>query len=187
MSRIFLWMAIGQLVVLLGSGVLAAVDRDQPPDRHVLAAVFSLLLSCLIQVVLFTYLTVTGKMIAQAVHLGHLDRAPLTDVRCHKRLVTYLMGAVVGTLVLATATGAHLWGTEQGASLHTMAASLAVIVHAFALYRESRVITANAALFEQTLDLYKERRKAASEIRGAGGQQRPDLADGAAGMRGQQD
>jgi len=73
-------------------------------DRHILLAVFSLLLSCFIQVLVFTYLTITGKVIAQAVHLARLDpRHPLPSQG--SQTIFYRLSAISGETGFQGTTG----------------------------------------------------------------------------------
>ncbi len=155
MPYIFLSLACGQLIVLLATGALGMVAAETAADRHVLLAVFSLLLSCLIQVIMFTYLTVTGKMVAQAVHLAKLDLHPIRTSQHLKRSATRLLGCVIATVVLVTATGAYHLRSGAGGTVHFAVAGLLLLVHLFALYKEYGLILENRALVERTLELYQ--------------------------------
>jgi len=78
MPHVFASLAVANLALFALSAAFALSSAASARDRHILLAVFSLLLSCFIQVLVFTYLTITGKVIAQAVHLARLDpRHPL--------------------------------------------------------------------------------------------------------------
>lgn len=155
MPYIFLSLACGQLIVLLATGALGMVAAETAADRHVLLAVFALLLSCLIQVIVLTYLTVTGKMIAQAVHLAKLDLHPIRTSRHLKRSTTRLLGCVIATVVLVTATGAYHLRTGSDGTVHFAVAGVLLLVHVFALYKEYGLILENRALVERTLELYQ--------------------------------
>lgn len=158
MPRIFAALAFGELIVLLGVVGLGSAALEAGPSRHVLLALFALLLSCLIQVIAFTYLTVTGKMIAQAVHLGDLGMDAIDDVKRIKRTFARLLVLVVGAVLFATITGARHWRSEGGAWPHLIAALVVLAVHVGAYYRQYGLVVENAALGERTLARYAERR-----------------------------
>jgi hypothetical protein len=172
-TRVFAGLAVGQLVVFVLTGALGFAHADPEADRHVLAGVFSLLLSCLTQTVVFTYFTVTGKMIAQALHLAHLDLAPLLEVKRLKRNVTRLLACAVVGMVLVTVTGAMHWRTETHTAEHTGTACGVFVLHAWVFYMQYRWIARNAAILEETLHAYtawkEERRKSTLGSRTAGG------------------
>ncbi len=129
------------------------------PDRHILFGVSSLLLSCLTQVLVFTYLTVTGKVIAQAVHLGRLDMGPLTDLNRRKRTVTRLLGLLLVTVVLLTGTGAVNWRDGTWATIHFASALLALGIHVLVLLREYFLVAENAEALHRTISEYTRRVK----------------------------
>ncbi len=158
MPRIFACLCIGNLIVLIGTAALAFVPLDAAPDRHVLLAVFALLLSCLTQVIVFTYLTVTGKLIRQAVHLGGLDPQPLHDAQRLKLSVARHLAALVGAIVLVTATGAAHWQAGNFFLLHFIAGALVLLVYMSVSYREYGLVVENAALLARTLLAYRPRK-----------------------------
>jgi len=160
MPRIFACLAIGQGIVLIGTGIVGFLSLDVRADRHILLAVFSLLLSCLIQVVGFTYLTVTGKTMVQAVHFGGLDAAPLLEAKRLKRSFTRLLALLIGSIVVVTASGANLWRVGGGRGVHWVAALVVVSIHAFVLTRQYRLLVRNAGVVNRTLDEYSRRRAA---------------------------
>ena len=88
MARIFSSFVVAQLILFAVSAAIGVFGSGEHTSRHVLLAILALLLSCLTQVGLFTYFTVTGKMVVQAVHLGRLERGPLVRVTLLKRSVT---------------------------------------------------------------------------------------------------
>ncbi len=173
MLRTFACLAIGQVIVLLGAAAVGLVWPGDMANRHILLAVFALLLSCLIQVVVFTYLTVTGKVIIQAVHLGSLSAEPIEEARRLKRSVTRLIGLIVSAIVWVTGTGAQFWRTGNSAGfldggLHALAAALAVAVHLYVFYRDFTLIAENVAVLECTLGAYSRRRKVKGSARQRG-------------------
>ncbi len=158
MPRVFVGLAIGNVVVLLLAAATGRHAADSASERHVLLAVFSLLLSCLIQVALLTYLSVAGKIVVQALHLGHLDLTPLADVRRLKRTMTSLIAVVLAGVVFVTATGATTWRTEDKSALHVAAAGALLAVHLGALFRQYRLVVEMASILKRVLRAYNENR-----------------------------
>ena len=158
MPRIFASLAISELLLLTASAWLGVAGTAPRPDRHILLAVLSLLLSCLIQVVALTYLSVTGKMIAQAVHLGKLGLEPLEEARRLKRSLTHALAWVGASIALVSASGGHHWRLADAPLIHFAAAGLLVTVHLCAYYREYDIIVRNSRLLDGVLRRYNERR-----------------------------
>ena len=159
MPRIFACLSVANALLLLATGVFGLLAARVSVDRHVLMAVLALLMSCLVQVAAFTYLTVTGKMIAQAVFLADLDRAVLVEVRRMKRRVTLWLPLVLGSLVLVTGTGAWLWRGGAEASFHYVSAGAVFVAHAWACRREYAVIVENSDLLTRVLNQYSSRQR----------------------------
>jgi hypothetical protein len=105
--------------------------------------------------VVFTYLTVTEKMIAQAVHLGALDLSPLLHAKRLKRTATFFLALVVFSLLGVTVTGALHWRGRDYAAAHWVATLLAVTIQAGVLYAEYGLIHRNGKLVEETLRGYQ--------------------------------
>lgn len=162
MPRIFAGLAVSQLLVTLGAAGLGLAHFDAEPDRHILLAVFAIVLSCFIQVVTFTYLTVTGKMIVQAVHLGGMALDPVREVKRLKRSLTHTLGLLLAAWVLSAATGGHLWRVEGTTIYHMGAAGVIVAAHLLVYYRQFKLILQNAALVDRTLAAYRRRDPAGS-------------------------
>lgn len=144
-------------MVMLAVACLGLFQVGDNPNRHVALAVFLLLLTCLLQVLVFVYLNVTGKMIAQAVHLRELDFTPVEEARRLKFRFTRIMGTVIGATVLITATGAYQW--REGLSLyyHFPSAFIFLAVHVASSYLEYVLICENRALLEEVLRRYHSR------------------------------
>lgn len=155
MPRVFIGLAAGLMIVLVGAAGLGLAGDRSAPDRHILMAVFALLLSCLVQVIVFTYLTVTGKMVAQALHLSHADLEPLETVKRIKRSATRLVGLIVLLAVPSVATGASLWRTDGEGHWHYWTAYILVAGHLFAFYRQYALIVENARLLDSVLSQYR--------------------------------
>ncbi|MFQ5414922.1 MAG: hypothetical protein ACE5E6_10735 [Phycisphaerae bacterium] len=147
-------LAVGVLIVLLGAAASGPLGGAWT-SRHVALALFALLLSASVQVVIFTYLTVSAKVIHQTVALGRLPHRPLDDVRRLKRSMTHCLGAVVASLVLAAATGGATWRLpEQRSLLHLVAAAVVIVVHTAAYYRQYNLVVRMSALLAAALRAY---------------------------------
>lgn len=157
MARVFACFVAGHLLVMLAVACLGLFQVGDNPNRHVALAVFLLLLTCLLQVLVFVYLNVTGKMIAQAVHLRQLDLTPVEEARRLKFRFTRIMATVIGATVLITATGAYQW--REGLSLyyHFPSAFIFLAVHVASSYLEYVLICENRALVEEVLRRYHSR------------------------------
>lgn len=152
-------MAVGQMMVLLAAAGLGLSANGVSPDRHIVLALFSLLLSCFIQVALFTYLTVSGKVVAQAVHLGSRDLDTLARIRRLKRSMIHAVAAMVAGVVFVTATGAVRWRAADGGAIHVAAACAVVLIHAVVLCYEYGLVARTATLVAETLRSYNEHRR----------------------------
>ncbi len=158
MPRIFVSLAVSQLLLLLGSAAAGLFAVALGPDRHVLLAVLTLLLSCLIQVVCFTYLTVTGKMIVQAVHLGRMEMEPIERSKSLKKAWMRCLGMLIVLMVTVIATGAEVFRSGEGHTWHLLATCATLIAHFAVLWLEFGIIGRNAALVTETLAAYQRRR-----------------------------
>ena len=161
MPRIFAGLAVSQLLVTLGAGGLGLAGFEAGPDRHILLAVLAILLSCFIQVLAFTYLTVTGKMIAQAVHLGDMPLDLVMTAKRFKRSFTHQLGLLLAAWVVSAATGGHLWRVSGSAFYHSGAAVLFVAAHLYVYYRQFDLILRNVVLVDRTLADYRRKKDAA--------------------------
>jgi hypothetical protein len=154
MPHVFASLALANLALFAFSAAFALSSAASARDRHILLAVFSLLLSCFIQVLVFTYLTVTGKVIAQAVHLARLDPGILSRAKETKRSFTNCLAIIVAAVVLLSATGGAAWRSQRALTVHVPVAILAVLIHAW-LYRKQHVLVRrNAQLLTATLRAY---------------------------------
>lgn len=137
-----------------GMGVSNFLTHAASPDRHVLLAVLTLLLSCLIQVAGFTYLTITGKVIVQAVHVSRLDEAAIASAKKLKRQFTYQLALAFTGIIVATASGASAWRTGSPSVFHAILAAFTIGAHGVVWRNEIRVIQANELLVTRTLSAY---------------------------------
>lgn len=154
MPRIFVAFVTGLLLVLVAVAGLGLFVGDQDPTRHIALAVFALLLSCLLQATVFIYLTVTGKIIVQAVHLGDSDHTPIHEVKRIKMQFTVILATVVAVIVFVTATGAYQWREGVRSYVHFAAAALFLLVHLVAAYHQFGLICRNKALMGRVLTAY---------------------------------
>jgi hypothetical protein len=148
--------------LLAASGAMGLFASRWGMDRHVLLAVLALLFSCFVQVVTFTYLTVTGKMLGQAVHLAGLDATIFERLKTYKRGVTRCLAVVFGAVIFVTATGAVGWRAGSATAWHDVAAGLALVVHAGVLWRQYEIVFLNSRLVERTLGEYELARRTKS-------------------------
>lgn len=155
MPRIFLGLSGGMVFVLFGAAGLGLAGGGMGAERHILLAVFALLLGCLVQVVVLTYLNVTGKLIAQALHASHNPLDPLARMRRLKRRATHLIGLAVVTALPVIATGAQVWRTGAGKNLHLLMACLGLAAHLFVLVQQYRLIAENAEIVTAVLSRHK--------------------------------
>ena len=162
MPRVFLSLVGGHMVVLIGVAVLGWLDPSPEPARHIALAVFVLLLSAFVQVLTFTYFTVTGKVIAQAVHLARLDSAILVETARIKKSMTRSLAGVVLTLVIVVATGARHWSLDQSSAWHVAAAAMTLLVHMAAYLHEYSLVVRNAELLSRTMTDYRTARTASA-------------------------
>jgi hypothetical protein len=166
MPRIFACLAAANLILLAGAGLLGLMGPAFGQDRHILLAVFTLLYSCFIPVLTFTYFTVTGKMIGQMVHLSGLNPAHLDQIKRLKKSITHWLALLVASVVLTSATGGYRWGLETRSWWHLFAAALTLLIHLFVFYRQYNLIVTNARLFDRTASEYstwKSARKQAAQ------------------------
>lgn len=163
MPRVFLSLAIANLICLLGAAGLGLGVAWGGSDRHVLLAVFTAILSCLLQVLVFTYFTVAGKVVVQAVHLAGLDRSPIDECKKLKRKITYALAGIFASLVLVIVTGARAWRAGEFSVTHFAAAGITIIAHVLIWTREYKLIVTQGRVMADTLERYnrwKAQRKA---------------------------
>lgn len=156
MPRVFLSLAAANLICLLGTAGLGLGVSWTGSDRHVILAVFTALLSCLLQVLVFTYFTISGKVIAQAVHLAGMELAPIKVCKELKRRVTFFLAGIFASLVLVTATGAGAWRADRFSVTHFAAAGVTVAVHVLVWSRQYKLIVAQGRVLTETLDRYNQ-------------------------------
>ncbi len=159
MPRIFACLAIGEILVIFLAGGLGLAKGENASNQHAAVGLFALLLACLIQIVAFTYLTVTGKMITQVVHLARMALDPLRESKRIKRRSTFLMAAAVMPILLVAATAGTHWRTGAFRWGHFLAAVLLFGVHVCVFVLEYTLLVANRDLLDRTLADYSEIRE----------------------------
>lgn len=165
---IFVGLIAANLLLFAIAGALGIwffTDANVGVDRHVLLSVLALLLSCLIQVAAFTYLTVTGKVLSQAIHLGSLPLAHLDAAKSIKRKFTGCLGLCFSTIVLVTATGAAAWRGGKPSAWHWLAAALTVVVHLWVWFRQYFLLKHNADVMTKALAQFDDARSRAKTSR----------------------
>lgn len=173
MPRIFASLAFGNFVILV---LAAGFGFARLPDRHIPLAVFALLVSCLVQVAVVIYLSVTTRMVSQALHLGGFDLSPLARIRRYKRDAMRFVALIMVGIVAVTATGAARWrGGGSIGEWHLFAVGLSLALHLVAFYRQYTLIVANTEVVDGVLKAYGERRRSI-----AGDSTTPGVADGEA-------
>jgi len=155
MPRVFASLVAANLLLFLGSAGLGGFRGASSPDRHVLLAVLSLLLTCLIQVLAFTYLTVTHKVLVQAIHFGKLGSDAVTDAKRIKKGFARCIGAVMLLVVAAVATGASAWRSGDRHAVHLATVIVFVCGWSWLQALQYRLISRNAALLAETLASYQ--------------------------------
>jgi uncharacterized membrane protein YjgN (DUF898 family) len=112
-----------------------------------------LLLTCLTQVIAFSYLTVSGKMIAQAVHLSGLSREVLREHKRLKQLLTRYLALTLVSILVVTAGGAVRWRAVEREPdwLHPTVAVLALLLQCLVSFRQFDLISRNSRLLAGTL------------------------------------
>jgi hypothetical protein len=128
--------------------------------QHFVLALMTLVVTVLIHVVVFTYLTATFKMMSQAVHLGRLDDAALARAKVFKRRVARWVGLSFVTLLPVIAFGALSDRDASWGVWHFASACLTVVVHVAAFAGEYHAASANARLMADVFDAYNVRRRA---------------------------
>ncbi len=159
MSRVFQAFAIADLLVLAGSaGLGLLVDDRRWYLEHFAAALFAVLLTILVHVLVFTFFIGTSRMISQAVMIGHLDRTPLDRVRDSKKRVMRCVAVSVLTCVAVIALGALTDSDHAWHFWHLAAAATTIVVNACAFRMEHACIVAHTALMTEVFDAYNATR-----------------------------
>ncbi len=156
MRRVFIGLASGVLLVL-GAAFCVGLFVDGPGRfvQHFALGLLGCLLATLVHVVVFTYFTVTGKAIRQAVALADLQPSALREVRSHKKVIGGCVVIGFLPLVLTVALGAQALRDPAAANLHTAAAAFAIAGNAIAMFVQLRRIGRNDVLLSQVMAQYR--------------------------------
>ncbi len=158
MVRVFAGLASGLLLTLCGAAVLGfMVVGDRLFVQHFALGLFAALLTALVHVVTFTYFTVTGKAIHQAVALARLEEAAMEETQRIKRGATGCIVIAFLPLVATVALGAHTWGQREHSTYHLIAALTCIIANALALMYEFRLIRQNDAIMQVIMSEYRSK------------------------------
>ncbi|MFQ5461816.1 MAG: hypothetical protein ACE5E5_04225 [Phycisphaerae bacterium] len=156
MRQVFIGLSVSNVFLLLGTFLLGLrPERFGGADRHILLAVLTCMLTCLVQVVVFTFLSVSGRLISQAVHLGTLPPTPIETIRGLKRRTGRCLAGLALLLVLAVASGAAHWRSGAYAWPHFLLVSLFLAAHFPVLLLEWQVIDRTRHLVDETMGAYR--------------------------------
>ncbi len=158
MPRVFGCIAIAHAFLLVATGVLGLVGTGVHTQRHIVLAIFTLFLGCLLQIVVFMYFAVSGKMMRQAIHFGRLDTAPLVQLDRRKRGITLVLAVFVVSVLFSTATGAAHWRSGQSGTLHLLAAGISVIVQLGCWFADFLLVAAHSFVFDRVMREYGDRK-----------------------------
>ena len=162
MPRVFGCVAVAHAFLMVATGVLGLVGQGVHTQRHIVLAIFTLILGCLLQIVVFMYFAVSGKMMRQAIHFGRLDTAPLIQLAARKRRVTILLAVFVVSVLFSTATGAAHWRSGQAGTLHMLAAGIALVVQLGCWFADFLLVSAHSVVFDRVMREYGDRKLAAA-------------------------
>ena len=167
MPRIHAWLSLSLLIVLVGVAGVGWLAPGASSQRHVALAIFTLLLSCFIQVLGFTYLTVTAKVVAQMVHLGRLETSYVRCCQQIKKRFSRALGVLALCIVLVTATGAARWSGWGDGTWHLLAGFAAVAAHIWAMAMQYALVSENAALLTEVTAAYANQKAVFKAAAGA--------------------
>jgi hypothetical protein len=157
MNRVFSAMAVADILLLVSSAVLGLLAEGKHLYvQHFALALFTIVLSVLIHVVVFTYFAATSRMISQAVLIRHLDQSPIARTREFKGRIAKLtlLGAL--SLVVTGAFGALIDTNEQWKWMHLTAAFATIAIHTWIFWVDFDCIHRNGCLMESVFDEYNQ-------------------------------
>lgn len=159
MTRIFGGLALGQTLLILATATLGLSAAESTRLRsHVALAIFTSLAICAAHAAVFTYFTVTGKLIHQSIALGGFSKKPLRIVRRMKKGISSLVGLGVLTILCTVATGARALAWAGLGDLHLLVASGAAACNIWIYFLQFRLIRHNERLVNHCLRRYEKRR-----------------------------
>ncbi len=159
MTRSLLAFFVADALLFAGVATLGFfVDGVDYYAQHFALALFAIVLTVLIHVIVFMYLAVSSKMMIQAVHLGELDEEPLHTAKRYKSSVVRWVGASFLTLLPVVAFGALTDRDPGWRTLHFASACVAIAMHFSAFVAEYKHVSANASLMACVFDAYNAKR-----------------------------
>ncbi len=163
MRTAFAWLVICNGLILTGTAAVGLWATPATVELHILLAVFTLVVTCGIEAVYFTYFVVTGKLLTQAVSLGNMDAAPRERSAMFKRSAARWLAIALASIVAITITGALHWADLVDAAVHWLVVigGLGVLLSAF--YRQFDLVARNEQLLNETMSRYAELRRARAE------------------------
>ncbi len=159
MSRILASLAVADLVLWVGSGVLGfLVHDDGGYARHFILALFTSLLTVFIHAVALTYFSASGRMISQAVFIGHLAGATLDQVRVNKGRVVRWIGVGVSAVVVNVAFGALTARDSTWHVFHVFTSVMGMFANAAAFWVIFGAVCDQSNLMRGVFSQYQDRR-----------------------------
>ena len=161
MARAFGSVVAANGVLWLATGLVGLnVAGDRLFTQHFALAMFTLLLTLGAHAGALTYFSATGRMISQAVFIGHLSRTPLERVAALKRGATIRLGAGCAVLLPLVAFGGLAARDPSWHSWHLVSALLAMAINAWAFFGQYEHIVRQSALLDEVLAAYDAARPA---------------------------
>ncbi len=155
MVQVFPALVIADGLLFLGAICLGLFVRgEQFYPQHFILGLFTIIVTVLIHVVVFTYFAAGGKMISQAVFIGHLDQEPLHRVRRHKAKVTRCIGMSFLSLVSIVVFGALVEKDPSWQWWHIAAVLIAITTNAVSFYVQYNHIVQNAQTTAKVFEQY---------------------------------
>lgn len=160
MTRILASLVFADTVLWVGTGVLGAlVDQSRFYPQHFILAIFTIILTVLIHVIVFTYFSVTSRMISQAVFIGHLDQEPLERIKTHKRRAAVCLAVGFLSLVPVVALGALTARGHEWAWWHLGSVSAALAANLWSFFGEYECVARHSRMMGEVLERYTSNRR----------------------------
>lgn len=163
MRTAFAWLVVCNGLILLGTAGVGLWASTSTVELHILLAVFTLVVTCGIEAVYFTYFVVTGKLIVQAVSLGGMDTGPLERSGALKRSAARWLAITFAAMLTMTATGAIHWAKTIHVAWHWLAVGAGLVGLLVAFYRQYDLLVQSELLLHETMTRYAELRRARTE------------------------
>jgi len=125
---------------------------------HFAMGLVTVLLTCLTQVITFTYFVVSGKLIMRAAVAHSVDAGVVPEAQRLKARTLHVAAPAIGAVILLAALGGYADGDPSAATLHLAAFLLAVPVNGVAFAVQYVLIGRNGRLLQAALDQYSDGR-----------------------------